>query len=152
GPDDELLELAADGSLSRPEVMDAQVVRMLADPRAEVLVDDFALSWLNVDDLDAVQPDQQLFPDWSGALRGDFAEEIRQFLRSLLLADKEVRSLITAKHTYLNERLARHFGNEGVLGPRFRRDELEDPMRHGLLGKGAVLLRTSYGDRTSPVL
>ncbi|HEX6995445.1 MAG TPA: DUF1592 domain-containing protein [Gammaproteobacteria bacterium] len=152
GPDDELLKLAADGKLSRPDVLDAQVMRMLADPRAEVLVDDFALRWLNVDDLNAVQPDQNIFPEFSESLRRDFAEEIRLFLGSILLEDRDVRELLTASHTFLNERLARHYGVAGVFGPQFRRVELDDPRRHGLLGKGAVLLRTSYGDRTSPVL
>jgi len=152
GPDDELLKLAAEGKLSRPEVLDAQVMRMLADPRAEVLVDDFALRWLNVDDLNAVQPDQNIFPEFSESLRRDFAQEIRLFLGSVLLEDQDVRTLLTAKHTFLNERLARHYGVPEVFGPQFRRVELDDPNRHGLLGKGAVLLRTSYGDRTSPVL
>ena len=152
GPDDELLRLAAEGRLSRPEVLDAQVMRMLADPRAEVLVTDFALSWLNVDDLTAVVPDVNIFPQFSDALREDFAEEIRLFLGSVLLEDQDVRALLTASHTFLNERLARHYGIDSVFGPQFRRVELDDPVRRGLLGKGAVLLRTSYGDRTSPVL
>ncbi|HEY8519323.1 MAG TPA: DUF1592 domain-containing protein [Gammaproteobacteria bacterium] len=152
GPDDELLELAAAGELGKPEVLDAQVKRMLADPRAEVLVDEFALRWLNVDDLDAVVPDKLLFPEFTDALREDFAEEIRLFLASVLLEDRNVRTLLTADYTFLNERLARHYGVPGVVGPQFRRVTLEDPRRHGLLGKGAVLLRTSYGDRTSPVL
>ena len=152
GPDDELLRLAAEGRLSRPEVLDAEVMRMLADPRAEVLVTDFALSWLDVDDLRAVEPDRNIFPQFTEGLRRDFAEEIRLFLGSILLEDLDVRTLLTASHTFLNERLARHYGIDSVLGPQFRRVELEDPVRHGLLGKGAVLLRTSYGDRTSPVL
>lgn len=152
GPDDELLRLAAEDGLSRPEVLDAQVMRMLADPRAEVLVTDFALSWLDVDDLKAVEPDRNIFPEFTEGLRQDFAEEIELFLASVLLEDRDVRTLLTASHTFLNERLARHYGIDSVLGPQFRRVELEDPVRHGLLGKGAVLLRTSYGDRTSPVL
>ena len=152
GPDDELLKLAADGKLSQPDVLDAQVMRMLADPRAEILVDDFALRWLNVDDLNAVQPDQNIFPEFSEGLRRDFAEEIRLFIGSILLEDRDVRELLTANHTFLNERLARHYGVPGVIGPQFRRVELDNPARHGLLGKAAVLLRTSYGDRTSPVL
>jgi hypothetical protein len=152
GPDDELLDLASAGELSRPQVLDAQVKRMLVDPRAQVLVDEFALHWLNVDDLEAVVPDRILFPEFTDALREDFAEEIRLFLASVLLEDRNVRTLLTADHTYLNERLARHYGVPDIVGPQFRRVTLEDARRHGLLGKGAMLLRTSYGDRTSPVL
>ena len=152
GPDDELLKLAASGELAQPAVLDAQVKRMLADPRAEVLVTNFALHWLDVDDLDAVQPDKLLFPEFTEGLRQDFAEEIELFVASVLLEDQNVRTLLTADYTFLNERLARHYGIEGVVGPQFRRVELTDARRHGLLGKGAVLLRTSYGDRTSPVL
>jgi hypothetical protein len=151
-PDDELLERAASGELSRPDVLAAQVERMLADPRAQVLVDEFALRWLNVDDLKAVVPDRLLFPEFTNALYEDFAAEIRLFLASVLLEDRNVRTLLTADYTYLNERLARHYGVPGVVGPQFRRVTLDDPRRYGLLGKGAFLLRTSYGDRTSPVL
>ena len=152
GPDDELLGLAEAGELGRADVLDAQVERMLADPRAQVLVDEFALRWLNVDDLDAVEPDRLIFPDFTENLREDFAEEIRLFLGSVLLEDQNVQALLTADYTFLNERLARHYGVPDVFGPQFRRVELPNATRHGLLGKGAVLLRTSYGDRTSPVL
>jgi hypothetical protein len=152
GPDDELLKLAADGELSKSTVLDAQVKRLLADPRAAVLVEGFAKSWLNVDDLNAVVPDKILFPEFTDALREDFAQEIDLLLRSVLLEDRNVQTLLTADYTFLNERLARHYGVEGIVGPQFRRVTLTDPRRHGLLGKGAVLMRTSYGDRTSPVL
>jgi hypothetical protein len=153
GPDEELLTLAEAGELSRPETLGAEVERMLADPRAEVLVTNFALAWLNLDDLDAVEPDSNIFAgEFSNGLREDFAEEIKLFVQSILLENENVRSLLDADHTYLNERLARHYGIDNVFGPQFRRVELEDPTRHGLLGKSAVLLRTSYGDRTSPVL
>jgi hypothetical protein len=153
GPDDELLALANAGQLSQSETLDAQVKRMLADPRADVLVTNFALAWLNLDDLDAVEPDSNIFAgEFSNSLREDFAEEIKLFVRSILLEDENVRGLLSADHTYLNERLARHYGIDSVFGPQFRRVTLDDPTRHGLLGKGAVLLRTSYGDRTSPVL
>ncbi len=152
GPDDTLLGLAAAGRLSQQDVLDEQVRRMLKDPRAAVLVDEFALRWLHVQDLDAIQPDKVLFPEFTDALRGDFAEEIRLFLSSVLLEDKDVRTLLTANYTFVNERLARHYGVPDIVGPQFRRVTLEDPRRFGLLGKGAVLLRTSYGDRTSPVL
>jgi hypothetical protein len=151
-PDDELLKAAESGDLARPAVLDAQVKRMLADPRAEVLVTSFAMGWLNVDDLDAVQPDKNLFPEFTEGLRQDFAQEIKLFLHSVLLGDRNVQTLLTADYTFLNERLARHYGVEGVIGPQFRQVKLDDKRRYGLLGKGAVLLRTSYGDRTSPVL
>ena len=152
GPDDALLDLAGAGKLSRPDILDAQVKRLLADPRADVLVDEFALRWLHVQDLDAIQPDKLLFPEFTDALRQDFAQEIKLFLDSVLLEDKDVRTLLTADYTFLNERLARHYGVADIVGPQFRRVKLDDPRRFGLLGKGAVLLRTSYGDRTSPVL
>jgi hypothetical protein len=153
GPDDELLDLAAAGKLSSPDVLDAQARRMLADPRAKVLVENFALPWLGVDDLDAVQPDVNLFKfQFTDALREDFAEEIERFVASILFDDVDVRDLLTSDQTFVNERLARHYGIDGVVGPQFRRVTLASPARRGLLGKGAVLLRTSYGDRTSPVL
>jgi hypothetical protein len=128
------------------------VKRMLADERAEVLVTDFAEHWLNVDDLDAVQPDKLLFPEFTVGVRQDFAEEIRLFLSSILLEDQNVQKLLTADHTFVNERLARRYGVPAIVGPQFRRVVLPDKARHGLLGKAAVQLRTSYGDRTSPVL
>ena len=152
GPDAELLQTAADGKLHDPSVLRAQVERMLADPRAVSLVRNFALKWLNLDDLDSVVPDARLFPNFSDELRDDFATEIDLFLRSVLLGDENVDTLLTADYTFLNERLARHYGIDSVHGPQFRRVHLDDERRFGLLGKGAVLLRTSYGDRTSPVL
>ena len=152
GPDDELLKLAESGELKNPSVLQAQVERMLADPRAEVLVSSFAEGWLAVDDLEAVVPDANLFPEFTNGLRQDFAQEIRLFLKSVLLEGRNVQELLTADYTFVNERLARHYGIDGVVGPQFRRVTLEDPVRHGLFGKGALLLRTSYGNRTSPVL
>ena len=152
GPDDELLELAARGELGDSETLEAQARRMLADPRAGTLITGFALRWLNLDELDAVDPDDRLFPEFSDGLREDFAHEIELFIRSVLLEDRNVQELLTANYTFVNERLARHYGIASVRGPQFRRVTLDDDNRHGLLGKGAVLLRTSYGDRTSPVL
>jgi hypothetical protein len=134
-------------------LLESQALRLLADPRAEVLVTNFALPWLNLDDLDAVVPDEQIFAgQWSNAIRSDYEQEIALFVKSILLADENVQTLLTADHTFLNERLARHYGITGVNGPQFRRVTIDDATRFGLLGKGAVLLRTSYGDRTSPVL
>ena len=152
GPDEELLKLAAAGDLGRPDVIEAQVERMLADPRAQTLVSGFALRWLNVDELEAVVPDERLFPEFSDELRDAFAKEIELFIASVLLENRDVHELLTADHTFVNERLARHYGMGSVHGPQFRRVTVEDDARRGLLGKGAVLLRTSYGDRTSPVL
>jgi len=153
GPDEALRTLAESGQLSQDAILDAQVQRMLADPRANVLVTNFALAWLNLDDLEAVEPDSQIFGgEFSNGLREDFAQEIELFVQSILFGGENVRSLLSAEHTFLNERLARHYGIDTVLGPQFRRVVLDDTRRHGLLGKGAVLLRTSYGDRTSPVL
>ena len=152
GPDDELLELANTGELRRPDVLDAQVRRMLAAPRAETLVTNFALGWLNLDEIDDFEWNRQLFPEFSPELREDFATEIDLFLRSILLEDENVQELLAAEHTFLNERLAQHYGITSVRGAQFRRIILEDEARRGLLGKGAVLLHTSYGDRTSPVL
>jgi hypothetical protein len=149
GPDAELIELASAGQLSDDAVMEAQVARMLADPRAEALVENFALAWLNLDELDQVEP---LDPRFNNTMRANFETEIRLFVASVLLEDKSVLDLLTADYTFVNESLARQYDIPGVLGPQFRRVALEDQNRWGLLGKGAVLLRTSYGDRTSPVL
>ena len=152
GPDDELLNLAVANKLHEPATMIAQVKRLLADNRAQEIVSSFGLKWLNVDDLNAVDPDPRLFPGYTPALRADMATETELFLRSILLEDRNVTDLLTDNYTFLNERLARNYGIEGVRGPQFRKVELTQPYRFGLLGKGAVLLRTSYADRTSPVL
>jgi mono/diheme cytochrome c family protein len=151
-PDDELLDIAIDGKLSSPGVLDAQVRRMLKDPKAYSLVKNFAMRWLNVDDLNAVDPDPRLFPGFTEQMRRDFTSEVELFLDSVFSADQSVIRLVDGDYTFLNERLARHYDIPGVYGPQFRKVKLENPNRHGLLGKSAVLLRTSYGDRTSPVL
>ena len=152
GPDEALLQTAAAGKLRAPEALRAQALRMLNDRRASSLVRNFALKAWDLDDLGEVVPDPNLFPTFDAGLRRDLATEVESFLASVLLEDRNVGDLLTADHTFLNERLARHYGITSVLGPQFRRVRLEDPRRRGLLGKGAVLLRTSYGDRTSPVL
>src|ERR1700722_1419659 len=151
-PDEELLKLANAGELQRPGVLDAQVRRMLAAPQAETLVTDFALRWLDLLEVDKFEWDKQIFPEFSAELRADFATELDLFLRSILLADKNVEQLLTADYTFLNERLAKHYGITTVHGAQFRRVHLDDENRYGLLGKGAVLLHTSYGNRTSPVV
>ncbi len=152
GPDDTLLAAAAAGKLHTPEALRVQALRMLGDRRASALVRNFALKWLDVDNLKEVEPDPNLFPAFTDQLRRDMAAEIEQFVASVLLEERGVGDLLTADHTFINERLARHYGITTVLGPQFRRLTLDDPRRHGLIGKGAVLLRTSYGDRTSPVI
>jgi mono/diheme cytochrome c family protein len=152
GPDDELLTLAAAGGLSKPGALEKQVRRMMADPKASSLVTSFAMKWLNIGDLEAVQPDAKLFPEFSDQLRRDFSKEAQYFLKSILLEDRSVLDLLTADHTFLNERVARIYGIPGIYGEQFRRVTFAEKERWGLLGKGAVLLRTSYGDRTSPVL
>jgi len=149
GPDEELISLAADGELSQPGVIEAQIRRMLEDDRAESLIENFALAWLNLDELGQVEPTQGEF---NAAMRGHFETEIRMFLASVLLEERSVHDLLTADYTFVNDALAGQYDIPGVLGSQFRRVTLEDENRFGLLGKGAVLLRTSYGDRTSPVL
>jgi hypothetical protein len=153
-PDDELLTLASASRLSRPEVLTAQVTRMLADPRARSLSDDFAFQWLHVAKLDEITPDRGQFPHASGLLdqRALLKEELRLFVDSILRSDRSVTDLLTADHTFLNERLAMHYGIETVKGAHFRRVTLENTARHGLLGKGAILMMTAYPNRTSPVL
>jgi hypothetical protein len=152
GPDEELLTLASANGLTRPGVMEKQVRRMLADPRASSLVSSFAMKWLNLTTLDQIAPDPKLFPAFDEQLRHDFSKEAESFIGSLFSDDRSVVELLTADYTFLNERLARHYGISGVTGAQFRKITLTDKQRFGLLGKAAVQLRTSYGDRTSPVL
>lgn len=149
GPDEELILLAADEKLSDQAVLDQQIKRMLADPRAQSLINNFALAWLNLDELDQVEPAD---PTFNAAMRGNFETEMKLFLSSVLLEDRSVFDLLNADYTFLNEALARHYDVPGVYGPQFRKVKLENENRWGLLGKGSMLLRTSYGDRTSPVL
>ena len=132
----------------------AQVKRMLADERAKSLVEDFAFQWLDVAKLDDIVPDRGQFPHASGLLdpRELMKEELRLFVDSVLRGDRSVVELLTADYTFLNERLAMHYGIETVKGARFRRVTLPDESRHGLLGKGAILMLTAYPNRTSPVL
>jgi len=151
-PDDELLTVAAVDGLSKPGALEKQVRRMLADPKASSLVTSFAMKWLNLTTLDSVQPDPKLFPAFNEQLRHDFAKEAEDFIGSILLEDRSVVELLTSKRTFLDERLARLYGVPDVFGSQFREVTLTENERAGLLGKGAVLLRSSYGDRTSPVL
>jgi hypothetical protein len=153
-PDEELLGLATRSRLGDPAVLAAQVSRMLADPRAMSLIDDFAFQWLHIAKLDEITPDRGTFPHASGLLdpRAMFKQELRLFIDSVLRGDRSVLELMTADHTFLNERLAMHYGIETVKGSDFRRVTLADKARHGLLGKGAILMLTAYPNRTSPVL
>lgn len=152
GPDERLLELASAGRLQDRSLLAGEVRRMLGDPRASALVDNFAFQWLNVARMDNFQIDPVLYPDFDHNLRVALREEIRLFLTDTLQAQRSVLDLLRSETTFLNERLARHYGVPDVRGDQFRAVHLADPRRHGLLGKGALLLATSYGNRTSPVL
>jgi hypothetical protein len=152
GPDETLLALADDGSLHEPGVLEQQVRRMLADERSRSLVTNFAFQWLGVRRLEAVDPDPRLYPNFDEDLRRAFTKEMELYLDSILRERRSVVDLLTASHTFANERLARHYGMSHVRGDQVRRIELDDPHRFGLFGKGSVLMVTSYPDRTSPVL
>jgi hypothetical protein len=153
-PDDELVDLAAQSRLSQPDVLTKQTRRMLADPRSKSLVDDFAFQWLDVAKLDEIAPDSRQFPQASGLLdqRALLKEELRLFIESVLGGNRNVTELLTADYTFLNERLAQHYGIETVKGGHFQRVTLENKARYGLLGKGAILMLTAYPNRTSPVV
>ena len=151
-PDDELLDLAVASELGEPTVLDAQVRRMLADPRATSLVDNFAAQWLYLRNMQLVMPDPATFPEFDDNLRDAFQRETELFLASQLREDRSVLELLEADHTFLNERLARHYGVPGIYGSRFRRVALPAGARRGLLGHGSILTVTSYANRTSPVL
>ena len=133
-------------------MLDAQVKRMLADPKASSLVTNFAMKWLGLDGLDGIRPDQQIFAGFNDQLRRDLVTEAETFIHSVLLENRPIVELLTSDRTYLNDRVARHYGLTGVNGTQFRWVTLTDRNRLGLLGKGAVLIKTSYPDRTSPVL
>ena len=151
-PDEELLELAEQGKLADPGVLERQAARMLADPRAIALVHNFAGQWLYLRNMQLVMPDPETFPEFDDNLREAFARETELFLIRQLREDRSVLDLLEADYSFLNERLARHYGIPGVYGSRFRRVELPEAGRRGLLGHGSVLTVTSYATRTSPVL
>jgi hypothetical protein len=151
-PDDELLGLAGRGELADPRVIEAQVKRMLADRRAASLVTNFAQQWLDIRGVRDIVPDPVLFPEYNPDLGQAFARELELFVGSVFLEDRSVLELLSGKHTYLNERLALHYGVSGVRGDNFRRVELADENRWGLFGKGGILMATSYPNRTAPVL
>jgi len=151
-PDDELLDLAARGKLSDAATLEQQVRRMLADSRADALVSSFGAQWLYLRNIGAVAPDVNAFPGFDGNLRDALLEETQLFLESQRREDHSVVDLLTANYTFLNERLARHYGVPGIYGSHFRRVTITDPNRVGLLGQGSILTVTSYATRTSPVV
>jgi len=150
-PDDQLLALAEKGTLSTPAVLEQQVRRMLADPRSQSLVDNFLGQWLQLRNLKNKQPNSHEFPDFDDNLRTSLQTEIELFFNSIVREDRNVVDLMTADYTFLNERLAKHYGISNVYGTHFRRVTLTDDTRRGLLGKGALLMVTSHPNRTSPV-
>jgi hypothetical protein len=152
-PDDELLDAAARGELSRPDELDRQTRRMLADARSYNLATNFAGQWLQLRNLEAFSPNPRLYPDFDDNLRQAFREETERFVDSVLRDGQSVLALLETDYTFLNERLAKHYGIPGVYGSRFRRVTLpDDSKRGGLLRHGSILAVTSYATRTSPVI
>jgi hypothetical protein len=152
-PDQELIQLATENKLHDTATLEAQVQRMLADPRAQSFVENFTGQWLNVRGLASKEPVVEMFPDFDSTLRAAMRKEIELFFGSIIQEDHSVLDLLTANYTFVNERLAKHYGIPNVYGEQFRRVELtpEQDMRRGLLGKGAMLTITSEAARTSPV-
>ncbi len=151
-PDDKLLDAAAAGKLRTPALLERQVRRMLADPRSEALVDNFAGQWLYLRNLAAAKPDMRLFPDFDDNLRQAFRRETELFFGSIMREDRSVLDLLRANYTFVNERLAKHYGIPNVYGSRFRRITFDNRVRGGLLRQGSFLTVTSYATRTSPVI
>ena len=151
-PDDDLVTLAAQGRLHEPATLERQVRRMLADPKSKTLVDNFAAQWLFLRNLQSFIPDSDEFPNWDDNLRQAMRTETSLFFESIMREDRSVLDLLTANYTFVNERLARHYGMPNVYGSQFRRVTIADENRRGLLGQGSVLAVTSYPNRTSVVL
>jgi mono/diheme cytochrome c family protein len=151
-PDDELLRLASQGKLKNAVVLDAQVRRMLADPKSQALVTNFAGQWLHLRNVRNVLPNSDQFPDFDENLRNALLRETELFFTSILREDRSALDLINADYTFLNERLARHYGISGIYGSQFRRAHISDESRRGLLGQGSILAVTSHAERTSPVV
>ncbi len=150
-PDEELFDLAKAGQLRRAEVLSAQVERMLKDPRASALGDNFAAQWLNLRNLSLVEPNPELFPDFSDELRADMAEETLKFFNSLVAEDRPISDFLNADYTYINQRLAKHYGIPEVSGEEFVRVSLAGTRRAGVLTHASILTLTSNPGRTSPV-
>ena len=151
-PDEELIEAASEGGLSDPATLEQQVDRMLADPRAQALGTRFAAQWLRLQDLDQVHPDALRYPDFYEQLARDMRRETETFFNALVRDGGTLTDFLTADFSYLNERLARHYGIQGVAGEHFRRVEYANEARRGILGHGSFLTLTSHANRTSPVL
>jgi Protein of unknown function (DUF1592)/Protein of unknown function (DUF1588)/Protein of unknown function (DUF1587)/Protein of unknown function (DUF1585)/Protein of unknown function (DUF1595) len=151
-PDEELLAVAEAGKLREPNVLAKQIQRMLADPKSEALVDNFAGQWLQIRNLRSATPDKNDFPNFDHTLRLAFQRELELFVGSIIREKRSALDLMTADYTFVNERLALHYGIPNVYGSHFRRVTLTDDARRGLLGKGGILLVTSHADRTSPVV
>ncbi len=151
-PDEELLEQASRGRLSDPVVFGRQVRRMIADPRAKALIDNFAGQWLLLRNLKLATPDPYEFPDFDDNLRESLQRETELFLESQIHEDRSIIELLTANYTFINERLARHYGVPNVYGSHFRRITWTDEKRRGLLGQGSILTVTSYPNRTAPTI
>jgi cytochrome c5 len=151
-PDNELLTVAEQGKLKDPAVLEQQVKRMLAAPQAKSLVTNFAFQWLRVREMASFEPDPIIYPAFDASLKRAFQREMELFIESVFHEDRGALDLLNGNYTYANERLALHYGIPNVRGDQFRRVELEDPNRWGLLGKGAILMVTSYPNRTAPVL
>jgi hypothetical protein len=151
-PDDQLLRIAVDGRLKDPLVFEQQVKRMIADDRSHALLTNFFGQWLLVRNIETVRPDAKAFPDFDENLRQAFKRETELFLESQLRDNRPITDILTANYTFVNERLARHYGIPNVYGSHFRRVTLPDDRRAGLLGQGSLLTVTSYADRTSVVI
>src|SRR4029434_7865471 len=151
-PDDELLKLASDGTLHQPAVLEKQTRRMLADTKARALVTNFANQWLFLRELKNANPAVTVFPDFADNLRQGFQRETEMLFESIVREDRSVLDLLDANYTFVNERLARHYGIPNVYGPDFRRVPVPIDARRGLLGQGSLLLVTSNANRTSPVI
>jgi mono/diheme cytochrome c family protein len=151
-PDEALLETAIKGQLHEPAVLEREVRRMIADPKADAFVSNFTGQWLHTRNLRTVAPNHDEFPDFDDTLRDAFQREAELFFASIVRGDRNVLELLTADYTFVNERLAKHYGIPYVYGSQFRRVTLADDARRGLLGKGGLLMVTSRADRTAPVL
>jgi hypothetical protein len=151
-PDDELLACARQGTLRKPQTLEAQVRRMLKDPRSRALVDNFASEWLETRRLESAQPDRDRFPDFDEYLRQSMRKETGLFFLNLIQEDRSILDLIDGQYTFLNERLARHYGIRGVTGTAFRKADLSGTGRGGIVTQASVLTVSSYATRTSPVL
>ena len=151
-PDEELFRLARTGELGKPAVLDAQVRRMLKDPKAAALVDNFGSQWLETRNLDNIKPDPDKFPEFNEALKESMKEETRLFLSNVMLSDGNILDLLTAKYSFLNERLAKYYGIAGVTGDEFRKVDLGGTPRVGVLTQASILTVSSYPTRTSPVV